>query len=256
MLSELTANAVADALARRETRPFAEVEAAALAKPAAIDALESLRPADHVKVIAEIKRSSPSRGSLAAISDPAALARRYELGGASAISVLTEGRKFGGSLADLEAVRAAVALPVLRKDFIATPYQVLEARAAGADLVLLIVAALDDEVLRELYDLVVALGMTPLIETHSADELDRAAALGARLIGVNARDLSSFELDRDLFGRLASRFPDGAIRVAESAVLTAADVAHYRSAGADVVLVGEALVTGDPIANLSAFLAV
>jgi indole-3-glycerol phosphate synthase len=256
VLSELTANAVADAMVRRETRPLAEVEAAALARPPAIDALEALKPAEHVKVIAEIKRSSPSRGSLASIADPAALARSYELGGASAISVLTEGRKFGGSLADLEAVRAAVALPVLRKDFIATPYQVFEARAAGADLALLIVAALDDATLRELYDLVVALGMTPLIETHSADELDRAAALGARLIGVNARDLSTFELDRDLFGRLASRFPEGAVRVAESAVVSATDVAHYRSSGADVVLVGEALVTGDPIANLSAFLAV
>ena len=171
--------------------PLAEVERAALARPAALDALEALKPADRVKVIAEIKRSSPSRGALAAIADPAALARSYELGGASAISVLTEGRRFGGSLADLEDVRAAVALPVLRKDFIATPYQVLEARAAGADLVLLIVAALDDDTLRELYDLVVALGMTPLVETHSADELDRAAAIGARLIGVNARDLST-----------------------------------------------------------------
>jgi indole-3-glycerol phosphate synthase len=256
VLAELTANAVADALARREQVSLAEVEAAALVRPAALDALEALRPASHVKVIAEIKRSSPSRGSLAQITDPASLARRYELGGASAISVLTEGRKFGGSLADLEAVRAAVALPVLRKDFIATPYQVFEARAAGADLVLLIVAALDDQTLRELFDLIVELGMTPLVETHSAEELDRAAGLGARLIGVNARDLSSFALDRDLFGRLAGRFPDGAIRVAESAVLSAADVAHYRSAGADVVLVGEALVTGDPIANLSAFLAV
>ena len=256
MLAELTANAVADALARREQVPLAEVEAAALVRPAALDAIEALRPASHVKIIAEIKRSSPSRGALAPIADPASLARRYELGGASAISVLTEGRKFGGSLADLEAVRAAVALPVLRKDFIATPYQVFEARAAGADLVLLIVAALDDTTLRELFDLIVELGMTPLVETHSAEELDRAAALGARLIGVNARDLSSFALDRDLFGRLAARFPEGAIRVAESAVLSAADVAHYRSAGADVVLVGEALVTGDPIANLSAFLAV
>ncbi|MFE6966410.1 indole-3-glycerol phosphate synthase TrpC [Agromyces sp. NPDC057679] len=256
MLAELTANAVADAVARRESRPLAEVEAAALARPAALDALEALRPTSHVKVIAEIKRSSPSRGALATIADPAALARSYELGGASAISVLTEGRKFGGSLADLESVRAAVALPVLRKDFIATPYQVFEARAAGADLVLLIVAALDDATLRELFDLIVSLGMTPLVETHSADELDRAAALGARLIGVNARDLSSFELDRDLFGRLADRFPEGAIRVAESAVLSPADVAHYRASGADVVLVGEALVTGDPIANLSAFLAV
>jgi indole-3-glycerol phosphate synthase len=256
VLSELTENAVADAEARRAERPLAEVEAAALARPPALDALAALAPADHVKVIAEIKRSSPSRGALASISDPAALARMYELGGASAISVLTEGRKFGGSLADLEAVRAAVSLPVLRKDFIATPYQVFEARAAGADLVLLIVAALDDATLAELYGLITQLGMTALVETHSADELDRAARLGARLIGVNARDLTTFELDRDLFGRLADRFPDGAIRVAESAVLSAADVAHYRAAGADVVLVGEALVTGDPIANLSAFLAV
>lgn len=256
MLSELTANSVADAEARRAERPLAEVEAAALARPPAIDALAALAPGDRVKVIAEIKRSSPSRGSLATIDDPAALARTYELGGASAISVLTEGRKFGGSLADLESVRAAVSLPVLRKDFIATPYQVYEARAAGADLVLLIVAALDDATLAELYALITELGMTALVETHSAEELDRAARLGARLIGVNARDLTTFELDRDLFGRLADRFPAGAIRVAESAVLSAADVAHYRAAGADVVLVGEALVTGDPMANLSAFLAV
>lgn len=256
MLSELTANAVADAEARREQRPLADVERAAFMRPAAIDALEVLRPADHVKVIAEIKRSSPSRGSLAPIVDPAALARSYELGGASAISVLTEGRRFGGSLADLESVRTAVALPVLRKDFISTPYQVFEARAAGADLVLLIVAALDDATLRELFELIVDLGMTALVETHSEAELDRAGAVGARLIGVNARDLSTFELDRDLFGRLADRFPADSIRVAESAVLSVADVAHYRAAGADVVLVGEALVTGDPIANLRAFLAV
>lgn len=256
MLSELTANAVADAESRRAARPMTEVEAAALARPAAIDALAALRPAGHVKVIAEIKRSSPSRGSLAAIDDPAALARTYELGGASAISVLTEGRKFGGSLADLESVRQAVSLPVLRKDFIATAYQVFEARAAGADMVLLIVAALDDATLHDLHGLITELGMTALVETHSADELDRAAQLGARLIGVNARDLTTFELDRDLFGRLADRFPAGAIKVAESAVLSAADVAHYRAAGADAVLVGEALVTGDPISNLSAFLAV
>ncbi|MGR2751659.1 indole-3-glycerol phosphate synthase TrpC [Agromyces arachidis] len=256
MLAELTANAVADAEARRAERPLSEVEAAALARPAALDAISALRPSERVKVIAEIKRSSPSRGSLAAIDDPAALARTYELGGASAISVLTEGRKFGGSLEDLESVRQAVSLPVLRKDFIATPYQVFEARAAGADLVLLIVAALDDDTLAELYDLVGQLGMTALVETHSADELDRAAELGARLIGVNARDLTTFELDRDLFGRIADRFPEGAIRVAESAVLSADDVAHYRAAGADAVLVGEALVTGDPLSNLSAFLAV
>ncbi|PDQ34753.1 MAG: indole-3-glycerol phosphate synthase [Candidatus Lumbricidophila eiseniae] len=253
MLAELIANAVADARAREEVAPLAVVQANAHAQLPARDALAALVPGPKIKVIAEIKRRSPSRGDLAPIADPVALARQYELGGASAISVLTEGRQFGGSLADLEAVRAAVSLPVLRKDFIGTPYQVFEARAAGADLVLLIVAALDDAKLRELYTLTVQLGMTPLVETHSARELARAAALGASLIGVNARDLTTFELDRDLFGRLAESFPAGAIRVAESAVFTPADVAHYRSAGADAVLVGEALVTGNPLAALRAF---
>ena len=254
MLSDLTAGAVADASERRTARPSALVEAEALARPAAIDALARLAPADRVKIIAEIKRASPSRGQLAEIRDPASLASSYETGGASAISVLTEGRRFGGSLADLAAVREAVSLPVLRKDFIATTYQVFEARAAGADLVLLIVAALDDKVLAELYALATSLGMAVLVETHSADEVARALDVGAGLIGVNARDLSTFQLDRDLFGRLADQIPSGVIRVAESAVLEAADVAHYRSAGADVVLVGEALVTGDPIATLQQFL--
>lgn len=256
MLRDLTANSVADALARREERPLAQVETAALGRVPALDALEALKPASRVKVIAEIKRSSPSRGELASITDPAAFARSYEIGGASAISVLTEQRRFGGSLADLEAVRAAVAVPVLRKDFIATAYQVFEARAAGADIVLLIVAALDDPTLAELFALITELGMTPLVETHSADELERAAAVGAKLIGVNARDLTTFDLDRDLFGRLSDRFPNGAIRIAESAVRTPDDVAHYRRAGADVVLIGEALVTSDPVANLNAYLAV
>jgi indole-3-glycerol phosphate synthase len=235
-------------------RSLADVESAAAARPAALDALAHLAPADRVKIIAEVKRSSPSRGALAEIPDPAALALAYETGGASVISVLTEQRKFGGSLADLEAVRAAVSLPVLRKDFIAEPYQVFEARAAGADLVLLIVAALETPLLTELYALVNQLGMTALVETHTGDELDRAIDLGAQLIGVNARNLSTFELDQNLFGTLAGRIPAGVIRVAESAVKTPADVAHYREAGADVVLIGEALVTGDPVATLTEFL--
>lgn len=254
MLADLTAGAVEDAATRAHTRPLAEVErAAGLAAPAR-DALAFLAPAERVKIIAEVKRASPSRGDLAAIPDPALQASLYEQGGASAISVLTEGRRFKGSLADLEAVRASVGLPVLRKDFIANEYQVFEARAAGADLVLLIVAALDQPTLERLHALVLSLGMTPLVEAHSADEVDRAASIGARLIGVNARDLSTFELDRDLFGRLVERIPADAIKVAESAVLTPADVAHYRAAGADAVLVGEALVTGDPVATLRAFL--
>lgn len=231
------------------------VEADALARPAALDVLSALAPADRVKIIAEVKRASPSRGALADIPDPAALAVSYETGGASAISVLTEGRKFGGSLADLEAVRAVVGIPVLRKDFIAEPYQVFEARAAGADLVLLIAAALDQPLMQQLFDLIGELGMTALVETHNADEVSRALDLGASVVGVNARDLSTFELDQDLFGTLADQIPSGVIRVAESAVKTAADVAHYRAAGADVVLVGEALVTSDPIVTLREFLA-
>lgn len=254
VLADLTAGAVEDAQRRQRERSLSDLERAALARPAAIDALAALAPADRVKIIAEVKRASPSRGDLAAIPDPALQASLYEQGGASAISVLTEERRFKGSLADLEAVRERVTLPVLRKDFIATPYQVLEARAAGADLVLLIVAALEQPLLVELHELVLQLGMTPLVETHSADELERAADLGARLIGVNARDLTTFELDRDLFGRLSERFPAGAVKIAESAVLTPDDVRHYRQDGADVVLVGEALVTAEPVATINAFL--
>ena len=230
------------------------MERAALDRSPALDVVGALAPADRVKIIAEVKRASPSRGDLAAIPDPAHQARLYETGGASVISVLTEGRRFKGSLADLEAVKAAVSIPVLRKDFLATPYQVLEARAAGADLVLLIVAALDQPTLVELFSLTTQLGMTALVEAHSAEEVARAADVGAQLIGVNARDLSTFELDRDLFGRLVNGIPAGAVKIAESAVLAPADVAHYRAAGADAVLVGEALVTGDPVATLRRFL--
>lgn len=256
MLDELVAGAVADASARRAVRSLAQVEAEARAQAPALDAVAALAPSSGVKIIAEVKRSSPSRGALAPIADPAALAVSYQTGGASAISVLTEGRRFGGSLDDLRQVREAVEVPVLRKDFIAEPYQVFEARAAGADLVLLIVAALEQAVLGELHELIGSLGMTALVEAHSADEVDRALGLGAAVIGVNARDLSTFELDRDLFGTLADRIPSGVVRIAESAVMEPADVTHYRAAGADVVLIGEALVSGDdPVATLEEFLA-
>ncbi|MBX3196070.1 MAG: indole-3-glycerol phosphate synthase TrpC [Microbacteriaceae bacterium] len=256
MLDELVAGALEDAAARRAERDLARVEADALAREPAVDAVAALAPGSRVKIIAEVKRASPSRGELAAITDPAALAVSYQTGGASAISVLTEGRRFGGSLADLESVRAAVELPVLRKDFIAEPYQVFEARAAGADLVLLIVAALDDRTLAELHTLIGELGMTALVETHSAAEVDRALDIGATVVGVNARDLTTFELDRDLFGSLADRIPSGVIRIAESAVLDPSDVTHYREAGADVVLIGEALVRGEnPVETLEQFLA-
>ncbi|OJX65006.1 MAG: indole-3-glycerol phosphate synthase [Micrococcales bacterium 73-13] len=255
LLAELMAGALEDAAARAQRLPARTLEAQAIAAPAPRDALAALAPRDAVHVIAEIKRASPSRGALAEIPDPTELARAYEAGGASAISVLTEGRRFGGSLSDLRAVREAVGLPVLRKDFIGNEYQILEARAAGADLVLLIVAALDQPVLARLHAFIGELGMTPLVEAHDAEELDRAGEVGARLVGVNARDLTTFELDPELFGRLADDFPPDAIRVAESAVRTAQDVARYRADGADAVLVGEALVTGgDPATAVRSFL--
>ena len=256
MLQQLLAGSLEDARARRELRPLSQVEADALARPAALAALEGLAPTDHIRVSAQVQRASPSRGDLADIPEPQALAAQYEAGGASVVSVLTEQRRFKGSLADLEAVRKAISIPVLRKDFIGDEYQIFEARAAGADLVLLIVAALPQDVLLRLHTLIRELGMTPLVEAHSADEVARAVDLGSQLIGVNARDLSTFELDRELFGRVADQIPAGVIRVAESAVLDVSDVIRYREAGADAVLVGEALVTSDPIATLQSYLSV
>jgi indole-3-glycerol phosphate synthase len=200
-----------------------------------------------VSVIAEVKRSSPSKGALAEITDPAALAGEYEAGGAAAISVLTEGRRFGGSLDDLVRVRLAVDIPVLRKDFIVTAYQLFEARAAGADLALLIVAALSDVELVCLIERAESIGLTPLVEVHTSEEISRAVSAGARVIGVNARNLQTLQVDPTTFARLAPQIPAGIIRIAESGVRGPRDVIDLARAGADVVLVGEALVTGrDP----------
>lgn len=254
MLDELYAGSLADAQRRRETVSLNQVEKAALAAPQPLDALFFLQPSSNIKILAEVKRASPSKGQMAEIPDPALLAEIYASNGASAISVLTEERKFKGSLDDLRAVRAKVSVPLLRKDFIANEYQILEARAAGADIILLIVAGLSEAEITRLKAFTEELGMTAFVETHSADELKIAASVGAKMIGVNARDLSTFETDRDLFAKLVHLFPDDAIKVAESAVRTAADVAHYRQAGADVALVGEALVTNDPAEMLKSFL--
>ncbi|WP_320777413.1 indole-3-glycerol phosphate synthase TrpC [Streptomyces sp. CRN 30] len=230
---------------RRET-PLAELRSRAGDMPPALDPLPAFR-APGVSVIAEVKRKSPSKGALADIPDPASLAARYATGGAAAISVLTEQRRFGGSLADLDAVRARVDVPVLRKDFIVDPYQLWEARAHGADLALLMVVSLDDGQLADLMGLCGELGLTPLVEAHTAEEVRRAAAVGAELIGVNARDLTTLDVDRAVFKELAPLIPQGAVKVAESGVAGPRDVAEYRAWGADVVLVGEALVrSGDP----------
>jgi indole-3-glycerol phosphate synthase len=245
---------VREDLAERQARvPLAELRARAAARPAALDPLPAFR-APGVSIIAEVKRRSPSKGALAAIPDPAALAARYAEGGAAAISVLTERRRFDGSLADLDAVRAAVRVPVLRKDFVVSPYQVWETRAHGADLMLLMVAALPGGALAELLELAGELGLTALVEAHTAEELHRAWTLGASLIGINARDFGTLEVDRSVFKALAPDIPPGAVRVAESGVAGPEDVAEYHAWGADVVLVGEALVrSGDPRDAVNSF---
>ncbi len=239
---------VREDLARRESQvSLGALKERAMAQPPARNAVDHLRVPDVVSVVAEVKRSSPSKGALADIADPAGLARDYEAGGASAISVLTEGRRFGGSLADLAEVRLAVDLPVLRKDFVVSPYQVWEARAYGADLVLLIVAALNQSVLTSLVERVQSLGMTALVEVHDETEALRALDAGAGVVGVNARNLHTLEVDRGIFAGVAAMLPSSVVRVAESGVRGPHDVLDYGRAGADAVLVGESLVTrGDP----------
>jgi indole-3-glycerol phosphate synthase len=243
---------VREDLAAREAQvPLADVKAMARSAPPPRAVLPVLLE-PGVGVIAEVKRASPSKGALAPIADPAALARTYAEAGARAISVLTEQRRFNGSLADLDAVRAVVDIPVLRKDFIVSPYQVHEARAHGADLVLLIVAALDQNVLHGLLERVESLGMTALVEIHTEAEADRALAAGAKVIGVNARDLTTLQIDRDVFARIAPGLPSDVVTVAESGVRGPSDLLAYAGAGADAVLVGEGLVTsGDPRAALA-----
>ncbi|MGM0384427.1 MAG: indole-3-glycerol phosphate synthase TrpC [Actinomycetota bacterium] len=212
--------------------------------PSAKDGVSALRnPGGAVSIIAEVKRASPSRGPLSHIADPAALAAEYESGGAAAISVLTEQRRFGGSLADLDAVRAAVDVPVLRKDFVISPYQIWEARAHGADLVLLIVAALEQKVLTSLVERVHSLGMTALVEAHDRLEAMRAVNAGARVVGINARNLKTLEVRRDAFASVVEVVPGSVVKVAESGVRGPHDVIDYARAGANAVLVGEALVT-------------
>lgn len=245
VLDDIVAGVRQDLAGRQEKTSLDELKERAQRRPSALECVTRLKVEDAVTVIAEVKRSSPSKGALAEIDDPAALAAEYEKGGAAAISVLTEERRFRGSLADLDSVRARVDIPVLRKDFIVTPYQVWEARAHGADLLLIIVAALEQTVLESLIERVHSLGMTALVEVHDAEEARRAVDAGARVVGVNARDLRSLEVDRGTFARVAPSIPHHVVKVAESGVRGPHDVMDYARAGADVVLVGEALVTDD-----------
>jgi len=244
VLDEIIDGVRADLAVRSALISLDELKSRAQRVAPALDAYAALQAGGGVKVIAEVKRSSPSRGALASITDPAALATDYAAGGASVISVLTEQRRFGGSLQDLAAVRAAVDIPVLRKDFMVSSYQLWEARAYGADLILLIVAALDQPTLVGLRERAESLGMTALVEVHDEAETQRAVDAGARVIGVNARNLKTLEVDRDTFARLAPLIPQGTVKVAESGVRGPSDVLEYARAGASAVLVGEALVTG------------
>ena len=251
VLDEIIAG-VREDLAERQSRvSLDELKELAVRAPQAKDGVAALR-GDGVRVICEVKRSSPSKGALAAIADPAALAADYSAGGAAAISVLTEQRRFGGSLADLKAVRAAVDTPILRKDFIVTAYQLWEARAYGADLALLIVAALDQPALVSLIERAESIGLTPLVEVHDEEEVARAVDAGARIIGVNARNLKDLKVDRDTFANVAPSIPAHIVKVAESGVRGPHDLIAYANDGADAVLVGESLVTGrDPRAAVA-----
>jgi indole-3-glycerol phosphate synthase len=246
VLDDILEGVRADLAARQRSVPLDRLKEAAGGAPAPRNPCAVLKGED-VSVIAEVKRASPSKGALAAIADPAALAADYEAGGACVISVLTEPRRFGGSLEDLVAVREAVRVPVLRKDFVISSYQLWEARAHGADLALLIVAALEQNALVSLVERAVSIGLVPLVEVHTEEELDRALDAGATVIGVNARNLATLEVDRSVFARLAPRIPDQVIKIAESGVRGPHDLLAYAAAGANAVLVGESLVTGrDP----------
>lgn len=243
---------------RRATEPLRAVRARALETPAALDARQALTGGrddpQGVRIIAEVKRSSPSKGPLSGIPDPGALARAYQDGGASVVSVLTEQRRFNGTLDDLQAVREAVDLPVLRKDFMVDEYQFHEARAYGADLVLLIVAALDDVQLQDFLALTHHLGMNALVEAHTEEEIERAVAAEAAIVGVNVRNLKTLDIDTTHYAEMAQHLPDGVIRVAESGVDGPHMVRRYAQQGADAVLVGEALVrNGNPRSAVSSF---
>ncbi|ROR91438.1 indole-3-glycerol phosphate synthase TrpC [Nocardioides aurantiacus] len=252
VLDDIVEGVREDLAVRRGAVPESVLVDAAAELPAALDPMPAFR-APGLSVIAEVKRSSPSKGALADIPDPAALAAAYAAGGADAISVLTEQRRFGGSLDDLRQVRAAVPTPLLRKDFVVTGYQLLEARAAGADLVLLIVAALDDPQLLDLHQQARELGLTVLTEVHDEAEVERALAVEATLVGVNARNLKTLEVHPEVFGRLVTRLPEDVVAVAESGVSGPDDAARYAAEGAHVVLVGEALVRdGDPRSAVAA----
>jgi indole-3-glycerol phosphate synthase len=255
ILDDILARTRADLVERKRARSLALVEAEAARRPPTRSLARVLRQPGRITCIAEFKRRSPSAGWIAEDADPATTARAYAAGGASAMSVLTDEPFFGGGLDDLAAARIASDLVILRKDFIVDRYQVLEARAAGADAFLLIVAALEDEELASLLAAGRDVGLEALVEAHDPLEVARAVAAGAAIVGINNRDLRTFTVDRELAARLRPQVPADRIVVAESGIRDAADVARLRAANVDAILVGEALMRApDPAAGLRALL--
>lgn len=244
VLDSIVSGVLEDLEARKVSQ--SELNDSVLAAPPVRDAFEALSQ-PGTSIIAEVKRSSPSKGALAAITDPVALALDYQSAGAAVVSVLTEGRRFEGTPQDLIEVRQAISIPVLRKDFTVTEYQVYETRALGADLILLIVAALSDQQLRDFYELSRELGMHVLVEVHDEDELKKAVDLGAKIIGVNSRNLKTLEINEDAFAHLLPLIPMDRLKVAESGISERSQVERAEAAGAKAILVGETLVrSGDP----------
>jgi len=257
ILDDILARTRADLEVRKQTRPQPEMVAAAVGRGEDRRSLGAvLRQPGSVACIAEFKRRSPSAGWINEKADLESTVRAYREGGASAVSVLTDEPFFGGRLGDLAPARVASGLTVLRKDFIIDPYQICEAAAAGADAILLIVAALGDGALAELLATAKAMRLDVLVEAHDADEVKRAVASGAHIIGVNNRDLRTFTVDRDLAARMRPLIPKDRIVVAESGIRDATDVARLRDAGVDAILVGETLMRApDPAATLRGLLA-
>ena len=246
ILDNIIAAARRDLAKREHAVPFDDVQRRAHLAPAPIDVIDALRRGPGaVKIIAEIKRSSPSQGHIADIPDPAQLAHRYESGGAAMVSCLTEREFFHGSLDDLAEVRQAVSIPVLHKDLVISSYQIHEARAYGADAVLLVVAALEDNQLQCLIERTESLGMHALVEAQSRLEVFRALDAGARIIGVNARDVDTLDIDRAHVAQVIDVIPAEVVAVAESGVRGTHDVFEYAQAGADAVLVGDVLVRSE-----------
>ncbi|MBI5598802.1 MAG: indole-3-glycerol phosphate synthase TrpC [Deltaproteobacteria bacterium] len=250
VLKEILGHKKGEVSSAKRARGLDELKRQANLAPAARDFASALKRKDRVNIIAEVKKASPSKGVIREDFDPAAIAGIYEASGAAAVSVLTDKRYFMGSLADLESVRRHVAgIPVLRKDFLIDPYQVFESRAAGADAVLFIVAALERGELRELLDLSRSLGMNALVETHTEEEISEALTAGAEIIGINNRDLKTFKTDISTTARLAGKIPGDRIAVSESGINTADDIRTLRAAGVNAFLVGEALMREKDIAG-------